>query len=187
MATNKLGRTGGYVSMGEVIDRMDPTQSGQHKVKWKIGGANQDQFGGNDDHPWSKSVYPSHNPSLNQTGGPHTGMRPGTKVVGISLDGQDYFILGTMPSSGSGSTDGNATFNSDIPQPAKDTQSSGGVAAQPNNGDVRLSIQEDSTGMNSGTTSDGKSVIQFGVDESTNGAAKEPTLESVANENTMSA
>lgn len=186
MTTNKMGRLGGFVSIGEVIDRMDPTQSGQHKVKWKIGGANQDQFGGKGDHPWSKSLYPSSNPSLNQTGGPHTGLRPGTKVMGISLDGQDFFIIGSMPSSGKGEADGNPTYDSDIPQPAKD-ENSGEVGAQPRHGDVRLQIKEDDSGVSSGSSNDGKSITLFGEEESTNGAAKEPKKETIANENMMAA
>jgi hypothetical protein len=184
MATNKFGRTGGFVSMGEIIDRMDPTQSGQHKVKWKTGGANQDQMGGNDDHPWSKTLSPSHNPSLNQTGGPHTGMRPGTKVMGISMDGQDFFILGTMPSSGKGSADGSPTYDSDIPQHAKDSSSGGdGVGAQPRNGDVRLQLKEDDSGapMDSDGGGDSKSITKWAEEESTNGKADKPAKETVAN------
>lgn len=189
MTTNKWGRTGGFFTVGEVIDRMDPSQSGKHKVNWKTGGAAQDQLTDTGDHPWSSTIHPSSDPSLNQTGGPHTGLRPGTKVFGISIDGQDYMIMGTMPSTGSGSPDGSPTYDSDIPQPAKDSSSGAdGVGVQPRHGDVRLQLTEDGTGSaQPNDNADTKSIIQFGVDESTNGAAKEPGKETIANQNAMTA
>ena len=189
MATNKMGRTAGYVSMGEIIDRMDPTQSGKHKVKWKSGGANQDQMGGNDDHPWSHMLHPSHNPSLNQTGGPHVGLRPGSKVMGISMDGQDFFILGSMPSTGKGEADGKPTYDSDIAQHSKDDSSGGdGVGGQPRNGDVRLQLKEGEGGVpQQMDNTDSKSITLWAEEDSTNGKAKEPKKETIANGDTMSA
>ena len=188
MTTNKWGRTGGFVTVGEVIDRMDPTQSGKHKVKWKSGGANQDQLGGGDDHPWSGTIHHAANPSLNQTGGPHTGLRPGTKVFGMSIDGQDFMIMGTMPSTGSGSPDGSPTYDSDIPQSAKDGNGGGEVGAQPRNGDVRLQLQEDETGAAmAGGSSDSRSITKYAEEDGNNGASLQPHQETIANHDKMSA
>jgi hypothetical protein len=138
MATNQFGRTGGFFSVGEVVDRFDPTQSGLLKVNWNMGGANQNEIG-KTDLPWSKALYPSSNPSLKQTGGPHTGLREGSRVFGFSMDGQDYVILGSIVQGGKGEPDGKPEYDSEIPRPAKSEKvegdGQGQVDPQPRYGD----------------------------------------------------
>lgn len=146
MTTTNYGRTAGFFSTGEVKDRMDPTQSGLLRVNWNIGGANQDTLG-KEELPWSKVLYNSSDPALKQTGGPHVGLREGSKVFGFSLDGQDWVILGSIVQGGKGEPDSNPTYDSDIPRPAKSQQVDGpsyGVDPQPRYGDVNDIVTQDS-------------------------------------------
>lgn len=131
-----LGRNSGFITIGEVVNHEDdPAQAGQVRVRWQTGAAQQHDVG-DEDLPWTQPMYPSTNPSLDQTGGPHTGLRKGSRVVGIPLDGQgqDFLILGTILRGGDATVDQPATFDSHIPQPAK-TQQNGGET-QPRYGDV---------------------------------------------------
>lgn len=141
--TGAASKTG--LVIGEVINRMDdPTQTGQCKVQWNMGQINQSDLQ-ESDLPWSKSLMSRHSASLRGVGGPHTGYLGknegkdggGSKVYGLSMsgDGQDMVILGSVPSGGSGSPDGNPTYNSDIPQPGKSQSNGQGGGDQPNYGD----------------------------------------------------
>jgi len=134
-ATGAASRTG--LVIGEVINRKDdPTQTGQCKVRWNLGQINQSEFSEND-LPWSKSLMSRHSASIKGVGGPHTGYLEGSKVYGFSIsgDGQDMIILGSVPSGGSGSPDGQPTYNSDIPQPGKNQSNGQGGGDQPLYGD----------------------------------------------------
>lgn len=139
MAEKQAGRasTTGLV-MGEVMNRKDdPTQTGQCKVKWNMGQASQSNMS-EDDLPWSKSMMSKHSASIKGVGGPHTGYLEGSKVYGLSTgaDGQDFVILGSVPSGGSGSPDGQPTYDSDIPQPGKTQNNGQGGGSQPKYGDM---------------------------------------------------
>lgn len=159
MTEKNLGRAGGFMCFGEVLNRDDdPTQTGKCKVKWNIGGINQSQLG-EDDLPWSSILSPSSNPNLKNIGTPQTGLMKGSKVVGFSPsgDGQDVIILGSMPSAGKGGTDGTKDFKSDIPIPAQ-SQENGGQS-QGSYGDKNGVVTENS-------------IVQYGQDEGGNGAAQ---------------
>lgn len=130
------GRTGGFLTVGEVVNvEDDPTQSGAVRVKWQSGSAVQTEVA-DEDLPWTKVVNPATNPSLDQTGGPHTGLRVGSRVLGIPLDGsgQEFLVLGSLVASGSGEIDEEGTVDSQIPQSAKVAQNGG--ETQPRYGDV---------------------------------------------------
>jgi Gp5 N-terminal OB domain len=138
-ATGTASRTG--LVIGEVISRQDPTQTGMVKVRWNLGQINQSDLK-EEDLPWSKSLMSRHSASIRGMGGPHTGYLAanegkgeGSKVYGISIsgDGQDFIVIGSVPSGGSGNPDGQPQYNSDIPQPAKQ-QDVGGIS-QPRYGD----------------------------------------------------
>ena len=141
MTDKNTGRN--FFVMGEVVNRKDdPTQTGRCRVRWNIGALSQDQLG-DDDLPWSRSLYGGgQNPSVRNTGGPHTGYQEGSKVYGFSPsgDGQDVIIMGSMPSGGKSSPDGSGAneYDSDIPHAAKSEQngqSGGGSQSQPSFGD----------------------------------------------------
>lgn len=139
-----LGRYSGFITVGEVVNvEDDPTQSGQARVKWLSGAAVADKVS-DEDRPWHPSLFPTSNPSLGQTGGPHTGLRKGSRVIGIPLDGagQDFLILGTIVKGGEGGSDGGAKIDSDIPQPAKIQQNGG--EDQPRWGDRNSVVTDDS-------------------------------------------
>lgn len=139
-----LGRHSGFIAVGEVVNRDDdPSQSGKVRVRWKTGSATQEAVA-DDDLPWTGSVFPSTNPSLGQTGGPHTGLQKGSTVIGIPLDGQgqDFLILGSVVSGGQSSPDEPAKFDSDIPQAGK--SDSNGGESQPRYGDVNGVVCEES-------------------------------------------
>jgi hypothetical protein len=127
---------GGFITFGEVVNVADdPTQSGLVRVKWQLGAATQTEVP-DTDLPWTKSVLPSTNPSLKQTGGPHTGLQKGSRVVGVPIDGsgQEFLIIGSIVSSGTGKPDEKATLDSDIPRAAKVEENGG--EKQPRHGDV---------------------------------------------------
>lgn len=132
-----FGQPSGFIAVGEVVDHLnDPSQSGMVRVRWKTGSAVQDQIA-DGDLPWTRTMFPSTDPALSQTGGPHTGLRRGSLVVGIPLDGQgqDYLVVGTIVRSGTSSEGGGQSqYDSDLPRPSK-SDSIGGQA-QPRYGDV---------------------------------------------------
>ena len=166
MTDKSFGHTGGFFVFGEVVNRKDdPTQTGKAKVRWNIGGINQSQMS-ESDLPWSGALFPVSNPSLSGTGGPHTGLREGSKVVGISPsgDGQDVIMLGTVVSAGKGGTDGSKTFDSDIPIPAKD-QSTGGQT-QPKSGDQNGVVTNDSIVKYGQDQGGGAPAASAGLDDS---------------------
>lgn len=139
MAEKSMGsasRTG--LVMGEVVNRKDdPTQTGQCKVRWNLGQISQSEMK-EDDLPWSKSIMSSHSASIKGVGGPHTGYLEKSKVYGLSIsghDGQDMFILGSVPSGGKGDIDGQPEYDSDIPQPGKVESNGEGGGNQPKYGD----------------------------------------------------
>ena len=135
MADNRLGA--GHFVFGAVVNRKDdPTQTGRCRVRWNIGGINQAELGDND-LPWSKSIFPTGNASRGGMGGPHTGFQEGTSVYGFSPsgDGQDIIILGSTPSAGNATPGGSPTFDSDIPAPAKSQNNGTGGGSQPRYGD----------------------------------------------------
>lgn len=135
-ADRSAGSTSGYIAIGEVVDvENDPWQAGNAKVRWKIGAASQSDISDND-LPWTRSMFPSSNPSLGQVGGPHTGLRKGSIVVGVPLagDGQDFLIIGTIVKGGSGRPDRRQTPDSDVPRAAKENENNG--LRQPRYGDV---------------------------------------------------
>lgn len=145
MSLTNFGASSGFIAMGVVVDHEnDPSQSGMVKVRWMTGAAVQDQLS-DDDLPWTRTLFPSTDPALSQTGGPHTGLRKGSTVVGIPLDGQgqDYLVIGSTVKSGSGSEGGGqVTYDSDIPRAAK--SASIGGQAQPRYGDVNGIVTETS-------------------------------------------
>lgn len=145
------GRYSGHVVVGEVVDTADPWQSGSVRVLWHVGSAVQDQLS-KEDLPWSRVMFSSTNPSLGQVGGPHTGLRVGSKVYGMPVDGagQDFLVLGSVVSSGTGEPDQQQTPDSDIPTGAKQQTMDGlsqprfsdknNVALRPDGSVVRESI-----------------------------------------------
>lgn len=98
----------------------DPWQAGHVKVQWEVGSAAQDQLGVGD-LPWTRVMFPSTNPSLKKTGGPHTGLRVGSKVYGWPVDGagQDFVIVGSLLSAGTGEPDQQQTNDSEAPTGTK--------------------------------------------------------------------
>lgn len=151
---SRFGRSGGYLTVGRVVNvEDDPTQSGQVRVIWETGAASQDTLD-EKDVPWTRTMFPTTNPSLEQTGGPHTGLRKGSKVYGVPLgdDGQEFMIIGSVPSSGKGEADGKPELDSDIPQAAKDGEARDGES-QPRKGDVNAVVTKD------------KSITLFGEEE----------------------
>lgn len=145
MAERNLGKSAGWISVGEVMNRDDdPSQTGSCRVNWKLGGISQDQLK-ESELPWSPSLSGSANPSLGHTGGPHTGHAKGSQVIGISPsgDGQDFIILGSMPKGGTGQPDGNPTYSSDLPYPAL-SQENGGEKQSGKSGDVNGIVTQNS-------------------------------------------
>lgn len=143
MVSRETGKAG-WLVIGEVVNRKDdPWQRGNAKVKWRTGAIAQDQMS-EEDLPWSQTMFPSTNPSLGHAGGPHTGYKEGSKVVGIPIgsDGQDILILGSLASSGPSSPDGQATPKSDIPYPAL-SDSNGGIS-QGTSGDINGIVAQES-------------------------------------------
>jgi hypothetical protein len=151
MAETSFGRPSGYMAVGRVVNvKDDPTQTGQVRVKWLEGAASQDTIG-DEDLPWTRCLFPVSNPSLGQTGGPHTGLQVGSMVYGTTVDGagQEYMIMGSAPKSGSGEHDQDPTFDSDIPQSAKQEKTS---ETQPRYGDVNAIVTK-------------KSIVPYGEQE----------------------
>lgn len=144
MSTRNLGAYSGYVAIGEVVDvENDPSQSGRARVRWRTGSATQSQVQ-DSDLPWTMTMFSSSDPATKQTGGPHTGLRKGSFVVGIPLDGQgqDFMIIGSILAGGEGGVDQPAQFDSDMPQAAK-TQQNGGES-QRRYGDVNGVVTQES-------------------------------------------
>ena len=154
----------------------DPTQTGQARVSWLLGGA-QDQIN-TEDLPWSKCMHPAHNTNYKQLGGPHTGLTVNSHVVGLSVGGdfQDVMIIGSVGAMGNSVLDDpNPTPNSDIPQGAK--QQTVGNFEQPNYGDVSIN----STADTSNPQPRGESVViyaqnQGGNDETAQYASLEDSI-----------
>ena len=165
MADKNTG--GNRFVMGKVVNRKDdPTQTGRCRVRWNIGAASQSELG-DDDLPWSTSLQSSgSNPSKKGMGGPHTGYQEESSVYGFSIgDGQDFIILGSVPSAGNSdpSGSGQQRFDSEIPAAAKSETngaSGGGGESQPNFGDKNNVVTNNS-------------IWQFGQDEG--GHAKKPS------------
>lgn len=164
MSVRDLGKSGGFLTIGEVVNRKDdPTQSGMVRVRWLTGGAVQHEIA-DDDLPWTAAIHAGSNPSLGQTGGPHTGFREGTKVVGIPIDGQgqDFLILGSLVKMGTGDVDQPGTIDSDIPQAAKSNENGG--ETQPRWGDVNAVVTQ-------------KSIVEYAESEAGGRSAKYATLD----------
>lgn len=123
-----------HLVVGEVSNVADPWQAGNVKVKWRVGSAMQDQLE-DADLPWTRVMHPPTNPSLGQVGGPHTGLKVGSKVYGVPVDGsgQDFIIMGTIVAGSNGQPDQTNDPNSDIPTAAK--QQSMDSLQQPKYGD----------------------------------------------------
>lgn len=140
-ATGAASRVG--LVIGEVVDRLsDPTQTGMVKVRWNMGQGTQSDMA-ESDLPYSKSLMSVHSASIRGIGGPHVGYigsnegnGGGSKVYGLSIsgDGQDFIVLGSVPSGGNGSIDSSPQYNSDIPVPGK-VQQNGQGGSQPQYGD----------------------------------------------------
>lgn len=144
MSSKDLGRASGFITIGTVVNvEDDPSQSGQVRVRWQTGAAEQHEIA-DDDLPWTRPLFPSTNPSVNQVGGPHHGLLKGSLVVGMPIDGsgQDFMIMGSMVKGGEGGHDQPAQFDSQIPQPAK--QASNGGESQPRYGDVNGVVTQES-------------------------------------------
>lgn len=164
MSVRDFGKSGGFLTVGEVINRKDdPTQSGLVRVRWLTGGAVQHEIG-DEDLPWTASVHSGSNPSKGQTGGPHTGYQEGTRVVGIPIDGQgqDFLILGSLVAAGKGNLDEPGQIDSDIPQAAK-SQENGGEK-QPRWGDVNGVVTK-------------KSIVEYAQSEAGGRSAKYATMD----------
>ena len=135
MADRSQGKTGGWITVGKVLNRKDdPTQSGMVKVQWQSGGAGQDQMS-EDDLPWTKTMNPVSNQGLDQKGGSHSCLMENSTVIGMPIDaaGQEFVIIGSMTKAGNGDIDQSANYDSHIPQAAKNE---GGAESQPRYGDV---------------------------------------------------
>lgn len=146
MTESNLGRTAGFVAVGTVVNRKDdPSQTGKCKVRWNIGGVNQDQL---QEHelPWSDKLHGSSNPSLGNKGGIHTGLLEGSTVIGISPagDGQDIVIIGSLVKSGNGNPDSTPTWDSDLPIAAKDQNNGQGGGSQPKYDDINGVVTQQS-------------------------------------------
>lgn len=143
MADKNLGSN--HFVFGRVVNRKDdPTQTGRCRVRWEIGGITQSDMS-DTDLPWSKAMFPGGNASRGGMGGPHTGYQEGSMVYGFSPsgDGQDVIIMGSTPSAGNSTPDGQSSqFDSDIPAAAK-SQSLGGQS-QPRFGDKNQIVTQDS-------------------------------------------
>jgi hypothetical protein len=153
MSGKNFGRAGGYLAVGKVVNvKDDPTQSGQVRVKWTVGGASQNKLQ-DDEVPWSRTLFPASNPSLGQTGGPHTGLQVNSVVYGIPIgdDGQEFLVIGSVPKSGDAEVDQEGKFDSDIPQPAKVKENDG--ESQPRHGDINGVVTKD------------KSIWKYGEEE----------------------
>lgn len=145
MADRNLGRPSGYIAVGTVMDVDDPHQNGAVRVQWHIGAAAQDKLE-KTDLPWTKSMQPASDPSLGQVGGPHTGLRVGSRVIGFPYggDGQDYMIMGTVvagSNSSSTNLDEQPKADSDIPRSAKEAKKDD--VDQPRYGDVNDVAKDD--------------------------------------------
>jgi hypothetical protein len=165
VAEAQFGRTGGFLTIGEVVNvKDDPTQTGKAKVKWLVGAASQGDIS-EEDLPWTASMSPSTNPNINGIGTPVTGLMVGSKVYGVPLsgDGQEFMIIGSVPKSGNGEVDSDAQYNSDIPAVAK--QQENGGEQQEKFGDKNNVVTE-------------KSIITFAEEEGGDSkqAAKYPKL-----------
>lgn len=177
------GRFAGHVVIGEVVDANSPYQDGAVRVKWRVGSAVQDELA-TGDLPWTRVMFPSTNPSVSRMGGPHTGLRVGSKVYGFPADGagQDFVIMGTMVSSGNGAPDDAQTPDSDIPTGAKVQQTDD--VRQPHYGDKNDVATDASGGVIK------RSIVDFARDEG--GPDKKPAkypdpTDSVGNEPPLTA
>lgn len=132
----QAGAHSGYIAIGTVVDvAEDPWQAGNMKVRWQLGAAAQSDISDND-LPWTRSLFPTTNPALQQTGGPITGARKGSTVVGIPVgaDGQDFLVIGTILRAGTGKPDQQQKPDSEAPRPTKEPENNG--LSQPRYGDV---------------------------------------------------
>lgn len=161
-----LGQSSGFIAVGEVVNvDDDPSQSGRARVRWLTGSATQDQVG-DDDLPWTMPMFPTADPAMGQTGGPHTGLRKGSRVVGIPLDGQgqDFLIIGSLVRGGDGGVDQPAKFDSSLPQAAK-VESNGGER-QARYGDVNGVVSQESIVKHAEETAGVGNARFAGVDDS---------------------
>jgi len=108
-------------------------------------------------------MFPPTNPSLGGVGGPHTGLKVGSKVYGSPTDGsgQDFLIVGTLVAGGKGDPDQEQKSDSDVPAEAKEQTKDG--LNQPRYGDRRYDADAKKLDI--------KSIIQWAADE---GADKKP-------------
>ena len=144
MSNGHLGRPSGFIAIGTVVNHEDdPSQSGKVRVRWQSGAAEQHEIA-DGDLPWTGVLHSPHNPSLDQVGGPHTGLLKGSVVMGIPVDGagQDFIIIGSMVKGGKAGLDEPAQWDSQIPQAAK--ESSKGGESQPRYGDVNGVVTQES-------------------------------------------
>lgn len=144
MSVKSLGAYSGFIAIGEVVDvEGDPSQSGRARVRWRTGSATQSVIA-DGDLPWTKPMFSTSDPALSQTGGPHTGLRKGSMVVGVPVDGQgqDFLIIGSILPGGDGGVDQPAVFDSHMPQSAKVEENGG--QRQRRYGDVNGVVTQDS-------------------------------------------
>lgn len=123
-----------HVVIGEVTNVADPWQAGAVKVQWRVGSAVQDELS-DEERPWTRCLYPSTNPSLKQVGGPHTGLKVGSKVYGMPVDGsgQDFLIIGSIVPGSNGQPDQTNDPDSEVPTVVKQQEMDG--LQQPKYGD----------------------------------------------------
>lgn len=143
MADPHVGRSGGYLTRGKVVNRKDdPTQTGQVRVQWMTGGASQDAVNP-DDLPWTKVLQSTFSGSIGSKGGPHTGLLEGTECYGMPIDGagQDFVVIGTATPSGQ-DNDGTPKYDSEIPRPAKN-ENNGEGENQPKWDDINDIVTQD--------------------------------------------
>ena len=143
MADPHVGRSGGYITRGKVVNRKDdPTQTGQVRVQWMTGAASQDSVD-SADLPWSKVAQSSSSGSLGSRGGPHTGLLENSEVIGIPIDGsgQDFIVIGTLTPSGK-DNDQTPKYDSEIPRGAKN-ENNGGGDNQPKWDDINDIVTQD--------------------------------------------
>lgn len=128
------------ISLCQVVDVNDPTQSGMCRLKELVGSGQTSQLASDVSNlPWHPMLYPSTNPNLKNIGGPHTGIKVGSNVLVLNFgkDKQDRCVLGTMCAAGNATPDGQPQFDSNVPPHAKIQQVAD--VTQPNYGDKAFS------------------------------------------------